>query len=101
MREKKFLCVLILILCLGIFLSLGCQLKQLHRIASISPHNQEQQEQEQIPRIIHQMYKNESIVDRWKASQQTCLYLHNFTYRFWTDASLNDFIRDTYPTYLE
>lgn len=54
-----------------------------------------------IPKIIHQTYKNESIPDRWKAAQQSCIDLHpDYEYIMWTDAMSAEFIEKEYSWFL-
>ncbi|KAK0118446.1 hypothetical protein ONS95_012731 [Cadophora gregata] len=51
-----------------------------------------------IPKIIHQTYINESIPQRWKAGQQSCIDLHeDYEYILWTDAKSREFIATEYP----
>lgn len=46
-----------------------------------------------IPKIIHQTYANESIPERWKLPQQTCIDLHHdYEYKLWTDDKAREFI---------
>ncbi|RVX69428.1 hypothetical protein B0A52_06491 [Exophiala mesophila] len=54
-----------------------------------------------IPKIIHQTYKNETIPERWRAAQQSCIDLHpDYEYKMWTDATSLDFIQQEYPWFL-
>ncbi|KAK5061449.1 hypothetical protein LTR84_007992 [Exophiala bonariae] len=54
-----------------------------------------------IPKIIHQTYKNETIPERWKAAQQSCIDLHpDYEYMMWTDAKSEAFIEKEYAWFL-
>lgn len=55
-----------------------------------------------IPKIIHQTYINESIPQRWRAAQQSCIDLHSpdYEYILWTDAKAHDFIAKQYAWFL-
>ncbi|KAL2068345.1 hypothetical protein VTL71DRAFT_16443 [Oculimacula yallundae] len=51
-----------------------------------------------IPKIIHQTYINESIPERWRAGQKSCIDLHeDYEYILWTDAKSRAFIATEYP----
>ncbi|KAF7907410.1 uncharacterized protein EAF01_004996 [Botrytis porri] len=55
-----------------------------------------------IPKIIHQTYINESIPERWKAGQQSCIELHDdYEYKLWTDEASRAFIATEYPWFLD
>ncbi|KAF2457265.1 nucleotide-diphospho-sugar transferase [Lineolata rhizophorae] len=55
-----------------------------------------------IPKLIHQTYVNESIPERWKEAQQSCIDLHeDYEYRLWTDKKAREFIAQEYPWFLE
>ncbi|TGO22642.1 hypothetical protein BPAE_0160g00180 [Botrytis paeoniae] len=55
-----------------------------------------------IPKIIHQTYINESIPERWKAGQQSCIELHDdYEYKLWTDEASRAFIAAEYPWFLD
>lgn len=55
-----------------------------------------------IPKIIHQTYINDSIPEKWKAGQQSCIELHkDYEYKLWTDAKSREFIMNEYPWFLE
>ncbi len=54
------------------------------------------------PRIIHQTYKNHNIPDEWKLSKDMWQLHHpNYTYMFWTDNDIRNYIQTNYPEYLE
>ncbi|KAI8610474.1 hypothetical protein BC830DRAFT_1172680 [Chytriomyces sp. MP71] len=51
-----------------------------------------------IPKIIHRMYKNDSIPDKWKGCQQSCIDQHpGWQHNLWTDDSMLQFMRAFYP----
>ncbi|GAO48658.1 hypothetical protein SAICODRAFT_59077 [Saitoella complicata NRRL Y-17804] len=55
-----------------------------------------------IPKIIHQTWKNETIPDKWREPQRTCLELHeDYSYMLWTDEKSRDFIAAEYPWFLD
>ncbi|KAK9459708.1 nucleotide-diphospho-sugar transferase [Lipomyces oligophaga] len=55
-----------------------------------------------IPKIIHQTWKNETVPEKWKASQASCLEMHpDFEYMFWTDAKAREFIAEHYSWFLD
>jgi mannosyltransferase OCH1-like enzyme len=55
-----------------------------------------------IPRIIHQTWKTDDIPENFRAFSATWR-AHNpdWTYRFWTDRDLLEFVASHYPDYLE
>ncbi|KPI41573.1 Mannosyl phosphorylinositol ceramide synthase CSH1 [Cyphellophora attinorum] len=57
---------------------------------------------EQIPKIIHQTYKNATIPDRWLEAQQSCIALHqpDYEYHLWSDAESLSFIAEHYAWFL-
>ncbi len=53
-----------------------------------------------IPRIIHQMWKDAAPPPRLTAWQESWRrWQPDWEYRFWTDATLDDFVRRHYPAY--
>ena len=55
----------------------------------------------QIPRIIHQSWKNHEVPPRWAALQQTWIEHHpQWEYRFWTDDDNRRLIAADYPELL-
>lgn len=55
-----------------------------------------------IPKIIHQTYKTENVLERWKAGQQACIDLHpDYKYILWTDEMSQKFIAENYPWFLD
>lgn len=55
-----------------------------------------------IPRIIHQMWRDEVLPARWAAMCETWKRHHpGWEYRFWTDAMLRAFVAERYPDFLE
>ncbi|KAH0543385.1 hypothetical protein FGG08_002341 [Glutinoglossum americanum] len=55
-----------------------------------------------IPKIIHQTYKNESIPERWREAQQSCLDMHpDYEYKLWTDEGSRRFIAAEYSWFLD
>lgn len=60
-------------------------------------------DQEQlIPKIIHQTYKTTEIPEIWKLGQQLCIDLHpDYEYILWTDDMSRSFIAEKYPWFLD
>lgn len=55
-----------------------------------------------IPKIIHQTYANNSIPDRWRKAQKSCIELHpDYEYMFWTDEDNVAFIEREYSWFLD
>ncbi|KAH6972026.1 hypothetical protein BKA56DRAFT_635148 [Ilyonectria sp. MPI-CAGE-AT-0026] len=56
----------------------------------------------QIPRILHQTCKNETIPKIWAGSQQSCLKAYSgFEYKLWTDERAHDFFHAEHPWFLD
>ncbi|KAH7113164.1 nucleotide-diphospho-sugar transferase [Dactylonectria estremocensis] len=56
----------------------------------------------QIPRILHQTCKNETIPLIWAESQRSCLKTYSdFEYKLWTDELARDFLSSEYPWFLD
>ncbi|RSL50219.1 hypothetical protein CEP53_008882 [Fusarium sp. AF-6] len=56
----------------------------------------------QIPRILHQTCKNETIPEMWAEPQQSCLKAYSgFEYKLWTDERAREFLSSEYPWFLE
>ena len=60
------------------------------------------------PFYIHQVYKDEEIPNKWNSSMQTvkkyCQYYGSVgtcRYKFWTDATMRQFISTNYPWFIE
>lgn len=54
-----------------------------------------------IPRIIHQMWRDEEVPARFRAWQTGWQSRHpDWDYRFWTDATLEDFVAERFPALL-
>lgn len=54
-----------------------------------------------IPKIIHQMWKDEAVPEKFRAWQESWRRHHpTWDYRFWTDATLDDFVAQHYPDFL-
>ena len=54
----------------------------------------------QIPRIIHQLWKNESVPTRWRAAVASVQRYHKaWEYRLWTDALIDDYVRTKHPRF--
>ena len=50
-----------------------------------------------IPKIMHQMYKNDTLPEKMKECQDSFLNLHkDWEYKFWTDESIDNFIKTEY-----
>ncbi|TGZ83110.1 hypothetical protein EX30DRAFT_148482 [Ascodesmis nigricans] len=55
-----------------------------------------------IPKILHQTWMNETIPEKWRVPQQSCLDLHkDWEYKLWTNEKSRDFIAKEYPWFLE
>jgi mannosyltransferase OCH1-like enzyme len=55
-----------------------------------------------IPKIIHQTWKDLSVPEHWKPSQEAWKAYHpDWEYRLWTDDDLRNLIRDDYPEFLK
>ncbi|KAL2670710.1 hypothetical protein Neosp_014509 [[Neocosmospora] mangrovei] len=56
----------------------------------------------QIPRILHQTCKNETIPEMWAESQKSCLKAYSdFEYMLWTDERAREFLSAEYPWFVE
>ena len=54
-----------------------------------------------IPRIIHHTWKDENVPEKWRATWRSCLSAHKgYEERFWTDATMEAFIKEEYPWFL-
>ena len=54
-----------------------------------------------IPRILHQMWRDEALPERWQRFRETWLHFHpTWEHRLWTDASLREFVAAHYPDFL-
>ena len=54
----------------------------------------------QIPRIIHQLWKDESVPTRWRAAVASVQRYHKgWEYRLWTDALIDDYVRTKHPRF--
>ncbi|EPY51215.1 mannosyltransferase [Schizosaccharomyces cryophilus OY26] len=55
-----------------------------------------------IPKIIHQTWKTDTVPEKWKAAQESCLALHpDYKYILWTDEMSRNFIAEHYPWFLK
>lgn len=58
-----------------------------------------------IPKVLHQVWKNQDIPDKWQEPYQQCQDLNNQTngwqYMLWTDEKARDFIAQQYPWFLD
>ena len=55
-----------------------------------------------IPKIIHQTYINNSIPERWREAQESCIKMHpDYEYKFWSDEDSLAFIEKEYPWSLD
>ena len=53
-----------------------------------------------IPRIVHQLWKTESLPTRWQAAVQSVKRYHKgWEYRLWTDEKLDDYVRTHHPRF--
>jgi len=72
-----------------------------YAISSEEIQNYESQPQ-QIPKILHQTWKNETVPTVWKGTQESCIKKNSeFEYRLWTDADGREFIEKNYAWFLE
>ncbi|KAM0342531.1 hypothetical protein ACHAPU_009505 [Fusarium lateritium] len=56
----------------------------------------------QIPRILHQTTKNDTIPTIWASSQASCLKAYsNYEYKLWTDDTARAFLEAEYPWFLK
>jgi len=54
----------------------------------------------QIPRIIHQLWKDEHVPARWRDAVASVQRYHKgWDYRLWTDALVDDYVRATHPRF--
>ncbi|KAK0512943.1 hypothetical protein JMJ35_004960 [Cladonia borealis] len=54
-----------------------------------------------IPKIIHQTYVNDTVPERWREAQKSCVDLHeDYEYKLWTDVKSREFIATEYPWFL-
>lgn len=54
-----------------------------------------------IPRILHQMWKEETLPERWQSLRETWIRHHpDWEHRLWTDETLTDFVARQYPDML-
>jgi len=55
-----------------------------------------------IPKIIHQMWKDENIPEHWKDSPKEYKRLFpDWEYKFWTDKTMREFMVEHYPDFLD
>lgn len=53
---------------------------------------------EMIPRILHQMWREATLPERWRQLRETWKHHHpDWEHRLWTDESLMDFVGRSYP----
>ena len=54
----------------------------------------------QIPRIIHQLWKDENVPARWQGAVDSVQRYHKgWEYRLWTDARMDDYVRVNHPRF--
>ena len=54
----------------------------------------------QIPRIIHQLWKDEHVPARWREAVASLTRYHKgWEYRLWTDALIDDYVRTKHPRF--
>jgi mannosyltransferase OCH1-like enzyme len=54
----------------------------------------------QIPRIIHQLWKDENVPARWRDAVASVKRYHKgWEYRLWTDALIDDYVRANHPKF--
>ncbi|QIF05006.1 glycosyltransferase [Roseimicrobium sp. ORNL1] len=55
-----------------------------------------------IPHLLHQMWRDESLPERWATLRNTWIHHHpQWELRLWTDESLRVFVATHYPSFLE
>ncbi|WBW74808.1 mannosyltransferase Imt2 [Schizosaccharomyces osmophilus] len=55
-----------------------------------------------IPKIIHQTWKTDTVPEKWKAAQESCISMHpNYQYILWTDEMSRNFIAEHYSWFLK
>ena len=55
----------------------------------------------QIPRIIHQTWKNDQIPEHWKESHENWKKFHpDWEYKLWTDEACREYIEERHPDFL-
>lgn len=55
-----------------------------------------------IPKLIHQTNKTDDVAPKWRGYQQKLRELHpDWTYRLWTDADNDAFVRAEYPDFYQ
>ena len=53
-----------------------------------------------IPKIVHQLWKNETIPPRWQEASRAVRKHHpGWEYRLWTDATIDEYMREKYPDF--
>ena len=53
-----------------------------------------------IPKIVHQLWKTETLPPRWEAAAQSVRNYHKgWEYRLWTDDMMDAFVKLNYPEF--
>jgi mannosyltransferase OCH1-like enzyme len=58
---------------------------------------------ERIPRIIHQIYKSDTVPEKWSEAYASCAQMHpppNWTHHLWTDEKGRDFLTNNYSWFV-
>jgi mannosyltransferase OCH1-like enzyme len=51
-----------------------------------------------IPKIIHQLWKDDSVPEKWSGNVDSVKRFHpGWEYRLWTDAKMEDYVREQHP----
>lgn len=54
----------------------------------------------QIPRIIHQTWKDYNVPEHWQIAVESCKNIHKtYKYVHWTDADMEEFVKTIYPDF--
>ncbi len=54
-----------------------------------------------VPKIIHQLWKDETIPERYRALSESWRKHHpGWEYRLWTDSDIRRFVASEYPSFL-
>ena len=53
-----------------------------------------------IPKIVHQLWKDEQIPTKWKNAVASVKQMHpDWEYRLWTDVSMDQYVREKHPSF--
>ncbi|KAG0641678.1 nucleotide-diphospho-sugar transferase [Tuber brumale] len=79
-----------------------CSADAIHSVDIPAPNSQLIDSRPQlIPKIIHQTWQNETVPEKWREAQQSCLDLHgDYEYKLWTNEKARDFVAKEYPWFI-